>query len=505
MKLLESIEETGGSIQDAITTMVADMFQVELDEAQVLEIVSNISLSDLLALDKAYTDGDHDTAQNILGPLPQLEYSMGGGSSSSAASNRPNPKTDYRAAGRGADASPVQQKPNNYSTGAQGASRQPPEGANVVINVADQDPEGLEDLEEARHRYRHIGALQRADEKLQDLAKEYVSRQDRNGPKSVKILHDMESIADDQDLVVKNYLEIAAGGQSDLIRAHEQLQEIAEYYMQSLEDDELEGSKPEQISMMREMARIAQPFGLSIETYLLAEDYEGEDPNYLIMLASRKDQDEDLEEDSGTKIPVSHAIYYASISIHNQDDFLLAGPYNTYQEASQHNDGAVYGIHKHTEFPKKIRDRLKQLADTHGNFLIKMPRKYIIVDDNQDSGGVVANYATKSQIKGMGEQANGTLRSARQRGERQMVPGGLRAKTALTKLAQEYNLNDEQYILDAMERIAKPLGLDINDYLDNNMGEDYTHHQLRNKQEVAENSQTDIIKMTDWLKRRAGI
>jgi hypothetical protein len=90
MKLFEDMKELGGSIHDAIQQMVKNMFRAELDEEQIVEIIDKLSLSDILALDTAYSAGNKEAVQNILGPLPQLEYNMGGGrQASSQASSRP--------------------------------------------------------------------------------------------------------------------------------------------------------------------------------------------------------------------------------------------------------------------------------------------------------------------------------------------------------------------------------------------------------------------------------
>jgi hypothetical protein len=90
MKLFEDMKELGGTIHGAIQQMVKNMFRAELDEEQIVEIIDKLSLSDILALDTAYSAGNKEAVQNILGPLPQLEYNMGGGrQASSQASSRP--------------------------------------------------------------------------------------------------------------------------------------------------------------------------------------------------------------------------------------------------------------------------------------------------------------------------------------------------------------------------------------------------------------------------------
>ena len=92
MKLFEEMEKMGGDINDVIQKMINDMFHEELDDDDITDIVNRLSLSDLLALDDAYSMNDVDAVQDIIGPLPTMEYSMGGYSASSA-SNRPAART----------------------------------------------------------------------------------------------------------------------------------------------------------------------------------------------------------------------------------------------------------------------------------------------------------------------------------------------------------------------------------------------------------------------------
>jgi len=93
MKLFEDIDELGGSIHDAIQKIVNDLFREELDDDEIDEIVNDLSLSDMLNLDRAYTEKDREAIRDILGPLPQLdEYSMGQGrKATSSAAERPSP------------------------------------------------------------------------------------------------------------------------------------------------------------------------------------------------------------------------------------------------------------------------------------------------------------------------------------------------------------------------------------------------------------------------------
>jgi hypothetical protein len=158
MKLLEDMQDMGGSIHAAIQKMINDMFHEELDDDVIDDIVSNLSLSDLLALDKAYTNGDKETVRDVIGPLPQLEYSMGVSrpqptftKPTSAASARPAPNA---AAGQqkktGAGTVNTVQTNRNYNSGAQNAvttqkiDTQNPDDP----NAPPQDDEELKEVKE---------------------------------------------------------------------------------------------------------------------------------------------------------------------------------------------------------------------------------------------------------------------------------------------------------------------------------------------------------------------
>lgn len=124
MKLLEAAKELDGSIQNAIQQMVNDMFQEELDDDVIDDIVNNLSLTDVLELDKAYANGDEEKVRELLGPLPQLEYAVQQGRQpASAASNRPAPARREQPAPAASQTTNnnVTQKDSPYSTGAQNA------------------------------------------------------------------------------------------------------------------------------------------------------------------------------------------------------------------------------------------------------------------------------------------------------------------------------------------------------------------------------------------------
>lgn len=122
MKLLESIEELEGSIDAAIQRMVAEIFGEDLDDDAIEEIVNNLSLSDLLELDRAYTEQDHEAIRDIIGPLPTMEYSMGR-QATSQASNRPAPGRIEKPETPAKDDAPKNtiQTNRNYNSGSQNA------------------------------------------------------------------------------------------------------------------------------------------------------------------------------------------------------------------------------------------------------------------------------------------------------------------------------------------------------------------------------------------------
>ena len=148
MKLFEDMKELGGTINDVIQKMINDMFREELDDDEIMELVSKLSLSDLLALDDAYSNGDKEKVQDILGPLPQMEYSMGG-SATSAASTRPAART--AAAPQAKKQNTTTQSTSNYSGGVQnGVSTtniddETPNDPNAVM----QDDEPVEESDDS--------------------------------------------------------------------------------------------------------------------------------------------------------------------------------------------------------------------------------------------------------------------------------------------------------------------------------------------------------------------
>lgn len=119
MKLFEDMQETGGSIRDVIQTIVNDMFKEELDDDIIDEIVNNLSLSDMIALDTAYSDGNKEAVGDIIGPV--TEYNMGGGrQATSTAAERPAPgRRDAPAANKKPGTQNTTQTNRNYSGGVQ--------------------------------------------------------------------------------------------------------------------------------------------------------------------------------------------------------------------------------------------------------------------------------------------------------------------------------------------------------------------------------------------------
>lgn len=144
MKIFEDMAEFGGTIQDAIKQIIVNVFDTELDDDQVKEITNKLGLSDLLALDVAYTANDKAEIRKIIGPLPQLdEYSMGGGSQDSQAANRPQAaKREAPKAGGNADATPTGADNPRYS-GDDDKKDDEPDQVVVKVNDEDEDEEEL--------------------------------------------------------------------------------------------------------------------------------------------------------------------------------------------------------------------------------------------------------------------------------------------------------------------------------------------------------------------------
>jgi hypothetical protein len=127
------------------------MFSEELDDEQIVEIIDKLSLSDILALDTAYSAGNKEAVQNILGPLPQLEYNMGGGrQATSNAASRPTTSGAVKKAD--AQAAPASDEaPSTYSRGSQPAatpSKYSGGNQNVAPVVAAPNEPEEEELEE---------------------------------------------------------------------------------------------------------------------------------------------------------------------------------------------------------------------------------------------------------------------------------------------------------------------------------------------------------------------
>jgi hypothetical protein len=145
MKLLENMKELGGTIHDAIQQMVNELFREELDDDEISEIVNKLSLSDILSLDAAYTAGNKEQVQDILGPISRIEeYNMGGGGAVSSASTRP---TTAGAAKKTAAAAPkaAKEPASNYSGGNQNVA---PKVSNTTVNNMADDDELEEDMDD---------------------------------------------------------------------------------------------------------------------------------------------------------------------------------------------------------------------------------------------------------------------------------------------------------------------------------------------------------------------
>jgi hypothetical protein len=134
MRLFEEFEQANNSMTAAIKKMIKDIFDVELDDEKVEQIVNDLKLSELLVLDAAYTNRDKSKISRVLKLDNLQEYSMGH-QSTSAASTRPTwnrrnqgassgqptanagNQNDQNATGR--KASVAGQTTRNYSTGVQ--------------------------------------------------------------------------------------------------------------------------------------------------------------------------------------------------------------------------------------------------------------------------------------------------------------------------------------------------------------------------------------------------
>lgn len=140
MKLYESTKSS--SVREAIREMVAEIFHTEISDETLEALVAKLSISDFIALDNAWDQGDADTIKNIMQPEMQLEYSMGGrgdinsvAQSRSAPGKRPAPeKTQSTKRPTGA-ANP------NYS----GNGVKDDEADDINVNVSIDDEEELEE------------------------------------------------------------------------------------------------------------------------------------------------------------------------------------------------------------------------------------------------------------------------------------------------------------------------------------------------------------------------
>jgi|SRR6056297_143904 len=199
MKLLEDIKDLGDDVHAAIHAMIVEMFREDLDEDVIDEIVSNLGLSDLLALDRAYTEGDQEAVRKIIGPLPQLEYSMGR-QASSMASNRPQPGRVEKpqAKDKEAPAKDVTQTNRNYNQGA----------ANAVTtqNIDDEDPDAV--MQDPEEPVEETSKHDSVDIALRNMAEKYqaaMAGMYHEDPD--EILADMHEMADAFGYDISDYLE----------------------------------------------------------------------------------------------------------------------------------------------------------------------------------------------------------------------------------------------------------------------------------------------------------
>ena len=75
MKLFENMEEMGGTIHSAIKQMINELLHDDIDDDQLEDIINTLSLSDVLELDTAYTNGDAETVRVALPPVRKIAIS----------------------------------------------------------------------------------------------------------------------------------------------------------------------------------------------------------------------------------------------------------------------------------------------------------------------------------------------------------------------------------------------------------------------------------------------
>jgi hypothetical protein len=162
MKLFEDLGELGGTIRDAVQKIIKDVYKQELGDSELDEIVNNLSLSDLLELDRAYTTQDVEKIKGVIGPLSQMEYSMGGGrQATSQASNRPAPTQPQ---GQQKKVEPGTQNTvqtnRNYSSGAQNAvttKKLDVNDPNAQMDPTEEEPiKESDDAERLAHHKRNL-------------------------------------------------------------------------------------------------------------------------------------------------------------------------------------------------------------------------------------------------------------------------------------------------------------------------------------------------------------
>ena len=103
MKLFEVLKKFDGSIHEVVRMIISEFFHQELDEMAIEEIVTSMSLSDILELDQAYTNRDvikladllHINRHGIESPEGDVEESIfqQGRKPTSQASTRTPPRT----------------------------------------------------------------------------------------------------------------------------------------------------------------------------------------------------------------------------------------------------------------------------------------------------------------------------------------------------------------------------------------------------------------------------
>lgn len=206
MKLLEEIQKFN-SIHDAVKQMIMDLFNEDLDEETIDEIISELGVSDLLGLDNAYQNKDVEAVKKIIGPLPQLEYSMGRQATSQAANRTQPARVEKEPKSQNTSApKPTTQVSRNYNQGVKNNTQEPEDSDMEVVDTNTQQDKMNETQGEQWNSDEILRALAAG---LEDIAYEdpqaasgmqrLIDRINQSYPDSVSIM-DIEEILREPDM-----------------------------------------------------------------------------------------------------------------------------------------------------------------------------------------------------------------------------------------------------------------------------------------------------------------